>query len=65
MVPTTYGVTYGTMGAKEKNRNHGRLGTQSVIEYPSTRNPAQSLQECAIYQGLHFSLDEALGYHFL
>ena len=37
----------GTMGHK-KNRKHPRHGTQSVIQYPTNRNPAQYLQENAI-----------------
>ena len=38
----------GTMGHKIKNRKHPRHGTQCVIQYPTNRNPAQSLQENAI-----------------
>ena len=38
----------GTMGHKMKNRKHPRHGTQCVIQYPTNRNSAQSLQENAI-----------------
>ena len=38
----------GTMGHKIKTRKHPRHGTQCVIQYPTNRNPAQSLQENAI-----------------
>ena len=38
----------GTMGHKIKSRKHPRHGTQSVIQYPTNRNPAQSLQENVI-----------------
>ena len=38
----------GTMGHKLKTRKHPRHGTQCVIQYPTNRNPAQSLQENAI-----------------
>ena len=38
----------GTIGHKIKIRNHPRHGTQCVIEYPTNRNPAQSLQKNAI-----------------
>ena len=38
----------GTMGHKIKNRKHPRHGTQCVIQYPTNRNAAQSLQENAI-----------------
>ena len=38
----------GTMGHKIKTRKHQRHGTQCVIQYPTNRNPAQSLQENAI-----------------
>ena len=38
----------GTMGYKIKTRNHPRHGTQCVIQYPTNRNPSQSLQENAI-----------------
>ena len=31
-----------------KTRKHPRHGTQCVIQYPTNRNPAQSLQENAI-----------------
>ena len=40
--------TDGTMGHKIKTRRHPRHGTQCVIQYPTNRNPAQSLQENAI-----------------
>ena len=36
------------MGHKIKIRKHPRHGTQCVIQYPTNRNPAQSLQENAI-----------------
>ena len=36
------------MGHKIKIRNDQRHGTQRVIEYPTNRNPAQSIQENAI-----------------
>ena len=39
MVPNTDG----TMGHKIKNRKHPRHRTQCVIQYPTNRNPAQSL----------------------
>ena len=38
----------GTMGHKIKTRKHPRHGTQCVIQYPTNRNPAQSLQENTI-----------------
>ena len=38
----------GTVGHTIKNRKHPRHGTQCVIQYPTNRNPAQSLQENAI-----------------
>ena len=38
----------GTMGNTIKTRKHPRYGTQCVIQYPTIRNPAQSLQENAI-----------------
>ena len=38
----------GTIGHTIKTRKHPRHGTQSVIQYPTNRNPAQSLQENAI-----------------
>ena len=38
----------GTMGNKIKTRKHPRHGTQCVIQYPTNRNPAQSLQGNAI-----------------
>ena len=38
----------GTMGNTIKTRKHPRHGTQCVIQYPTNRNPAQSLQENAI-----------------
>ena len=37
----------GTMGHTIKTRKHPRHGTQCVIQYPTNRNPAQSLQENA------------------
>ena len=38
----------GTMGHKIKTRKPQRHGTQCIIQYPTNRNPAQSLQENAI-----------------
>ena len=38
----------GTMGHKIKTRKHPRQGTQCLIQYPTNRNPAQSLQENVI-----------------
>ena len=38
----------GTMSHAIKTRKHPRHGTQCVIQYPTNRNPAQSLQENAI-----------------
>ena len=38
----------GTMGHTIKTRKHRRYGTQCVIQYPTNRNPAQSLQENAM-----------------
>ena len=38
----------GTIGHTIKNRKHPRHGTQCVIQYPTNRNPAQSLHEKAI-----------------
>ena len=38
----------GTIGHTIKTRKHPRHGTQCVIQYPTNRNPAQSLQENAI-----------------
>ena len=38
----------GTMGHKIKTIKYPRHGTQCVIQYPTNRNPAQSLQENAI-----------------
>ena len=38
----------GAMGRKIKTRKYPRRGTQCVIQYPTNRNPAQSLQENAI-----------------
>ena len=35
----------GTMGHTIKTRKHRRQGTLCVIQYPTNRNPAQSLQE--------------------
>ena len=37
-----------TMGHKIKTRKYQRHGTQCVIQYPTNRNPAQSLQQNAI-----------------
>ena len=37
----------GTMRHKIKTRKHPRHGTQCVIQYPTNRNTAQSLQENA------------------
>ena len=36
------------MGHKINTRKHPRHGTQCVIQYPTNRNPEQSLQENAI-----------------
>ena len=38
----------GTIGHTIKTRKHPRHGTQFVIQYPTNRNPEQSLQEDAI-----------------
>ena len=38
----------GTMGHKIKTIKHPRHGRQCVIQYPTNRNPAKSLQENAI-----------------
>ena len=38
----------GTMGHKIETRQHPRHGTQCMIQYPTNRNPAQTLQENAI-----------------
>ena len=38
----------GTIGHEIKTRKHPRHGTQCVIQYPTNRNPGQSLQENAI-----------------
>ena len=38
----------GTMRHTIKTRKHPRHGTQCVIQYPTNRNPAQSLSENAI-----------------
>ena len=38
----------GTMGHKIKTRKHPRHGTQCIIQFPTNRNPAESLQENAI-----------------
>ena len=38
----------GTMGHKIKSRKRQRHGSQCVIQYPTNKNPAQSLQENAI-----------------
>ena len=37
-----------TMGHKIKTLKHPRDGIQCVIQYPTNRNPAQSLQENTI-----------------
>ena len=36
------------MGHKIKTRKHPRHGTQCIIQYPTNRNPPQSLQENAL-----------------
>ena len=36
------------MGHKIKTRKHPRHGTQGIIQYPTNRHPAQSLQESAV-----------------
>ena len=38
----------GTMSHTIKIRKHPKHGTQCVIQYPTNRNPAQSLQQNAI-----------------
>ena len=38
----------GTMRHKIKTKKHTRHGTQCIIQYPTNRNPAQSLQENAM-----------------
>ena len=38
----------GTIELTIRTRKHPRHGTQCVIQYPTNRNPAQSLQENAI-----------------
>ena len=38
----------GTIGYTIKTRKHPTPGTQCIIQYPTNRNPAQSLQENAI-----------------
>ena len=38
----------GTIGHTMKTRKHPRHGTQCVIQYPTNRNTAQSLQENAM-----------------
>ena len=38
----------GTIGHQIKPGKHPRHGTQCVIQHPTNRNPAQSLQENAI-----------------
>ena len=38
----------GTIGHTIKTRKHPKHGTQCVIQYPTNRNPAQSLQENAL-----------------
>ena len=43
----------GTMGHKIETRKHPRHGTQCVIQYPTNRYPAQSIQENArLYNSL-------------
>ena len=43
---SAYGAKYWwTMGHKIKTRKHPRHGRQCVIQYPTNRNTAQSLQE--------------------
>ena len=44
MVPNTDG----TIMHKVKTRKHPRHGTQCALQYPTNRNPAQSLQENSI-----------------
>ena len=54
---------HGTMGHKIKTRKHPGHRTQYVIQYPTNRNPAQSLQENAITVSgprLHKSLPKYL-----
>ena len=36
------------LGTKQKTRKHRKHGPQCVIQYPTNRNPAQSLQENTI-----------------
>ena len=55
----------GTMPHKIKTRNHPRHGTQCVMQHPTNRNPAQSLQVNVItvfgprlYNSLHKYLRE-------
>ena len=53
----------GAMGHTIKTRKHPRHGTQCVIQYPTNRNPAQSLQEnviTAFRPRLHNSLRKYL-----
>ena len=38
----------GTIGLTIKTRKHPRHGTQCIIQYPTNRNPKQSLQENTI-----------------
>ena len=45
---TQHMVPNGKMGHNIKTRKQPRHGTQCVIQYPTNRNPAQSLQENAI-----------------
>ena len=46
---TTYGSKYWWHnGAQNKNQKTPRHGTQCVIQYPTNRNPAQSLLENVI-----------------
>ena len=44
MMPNTDGI----MGHKIETRKHPRHGAQCVIQYPTDRNPAQSLEENTI-----------------
>ena len=53
----------GTIGHTIKTRKHPRHGTHCAIQYPTNRNPAQSLQENAITvfgPGLYNSLPKYL-----
>ena len=42
------GIPYLSLIHAIKTRKHPRHGTECVIQYPTNRNPAQSLQENAI-----------------